>query len=277
MDTKSKWWVLAAGGIGVLALVGGTALVLAQPANAAASTAVQALMGETVSRGLAMRAAAGSILPAVLQDDTDDDTEVLTYDEALAAALGITVDDLQAAYETARAAALQQAVEEGLLTQEQADELLSHEHFGHSGRHGSVFGGIDMDALLADAMGISVEELEAAQAEAYTAVINAAVNAGEITQEEADVLLARHAISGYVEAAMLAAYQDAVQQALADGVITQEQADLLLSQPQCGMHGLHDGPGMLGGHSRSGGYRHLEGDGGSEQEDADTIAPLDGA
>ena len=43
--------------------------------------------------------------------------------EDLAEALGITVDELESAIQTARQAALAQAVEDGLITQAQADAL----------------------------------------------------------------------------------------------------------------------------------------------------------
>ncbi|HID53892.1 MAG TPA: hypothetical protein EYP41_17875, partial [Anaerolineae bacterium] len=49
------------------------------------------------------------------------------YDQALADALGISVEDLLAARETAKATLIQQAVDEGKLTQEQADAILSGE------------------------------------------------------------------------------------------------------------------------------------------------------
>src|SRR5687767_12844048 len=45
-------------------------------------------------------------------------------DTYLADALGITVAELETAREEARTAAIEQAVEDGLLTREQADELL---------------------------------------------------------------------------------------------------------------------------------------------------------
>ena len=51
----------------------------------------------------------------------------------LADALGITVEELNAAYDAARVAAIEQAVEAGLLTQEQADWILSGEALGMHG------------------------------------------------------------------------------------------------------------------------------------------------
>jgi len=51
------------------------------------------------------------------------------------------------------------------------------------------FGGSDMQALLAEELGISVEELESAQQAAFEAAVAAAVDAGTITQEQADQIL----------------------------------------------------------------------------------------
>ena len=51
------------------------------------------------------------------------------------------------------------------------------------------FGSSDMQALLADELGISVEELESAQQAAFEAAVAAAVDAGTITQEQADQIL----------------------------------------------------------------------------------------
>lgn len=58
---------------------------------------------------------------------------------------------------------------------------LAHPGFGE--------GAGDMQALLAEALGISVEELEAAQQSAFEAYIAAAVDEGKITQEQADQIL----------------------------------------------------------------------------------------
>jgi len=51
------------------------------------------------------------------------------------------------------------------------------------------FGSSDMQAFLAEELGISVEELESAQQAAFEAAVAAAVDAGTITQEQADQIL----------------------------------------------------------------------------------------
>lgn len=158
------------------------------------------------------------------------DSDSKAHSEALAEALGITVDELDAAKQEAREAVIAQAVADGDLTQEQADELLAN-GFGGRGWH---FDG-EMETYLAEALGISVEALEEARNEVFAAQLAAMVEGGMITQEQADFALAQRAVQDYVdtdalEATVRSAYEDAVAQALADGVITQEQADQLLAQ-----------------------------------------------
>lgn len=149
--------------------------------------------------------------------------------QALADALGITLEELQAAYEEAAEAALAQAVADGLLTQEQADELLAR---AMPGRRFNLMGA--GETFLAEALGITVEALRAAKLQVYAERLAELVDAGMITQEQADRAVARRAVQGYIEEtavqeALRALYEEAVNQALADGVITQEQADDLLS------------------------------------------------
>ncbi len=210
-------------------------------------------------------------------ESTEDDEAELTvpglwrdgrpanHDEYLADALGISVDELQAAYEETQIAAIEQAVEEGILTEEQADELLDRVNGFHGRfRRGFRFGGIDEDALLAEALDISVEALEAARVEASRAKLDAMVEAGALTQEEADLMAAREAVGTYfdqeaVAAIIQEAYESAVTQALEEGAITQEQADRLLESPafprrlkffEDGFHGRgsrgHHGRGFRG-------------------------------
>jgi hypothetical protein len=178
---------------------------------------------------------------------------------ALADALGITLEELQAAQETAHAAQIAKMVADGLLTQEQADQILSGEARFQGGR--GHFGG--NGEALAEALGITVEELQAAQNEVQAARLAAMVEAGVITQEQADMMAARQAVQDYVDregvqAAIQSAYEEAVAQALADGAITQEQADALLSNIDNlgGLggrgFGFGDGPGF-GGRGHQGG------------------------
>ncbi len=119
----------------------------------------------------------------------------IDYKQLLATALGISVEKLEAAYETARTAAIEQAVTEGLITREQADKMLAQDSLGHKGwfslgfrrgHKGIANDTIDENALLAGALGISVDELQAARETAKRAAIAQAVAQGIITQEQAD-------------------------------------------------------------------------------------------
>jgi hypothetical protein len=180
-----------------------------------------------------------------------------TSGEDLAEALGITVEELQAAQEAARAAALEQAVADGLITQEQADQIAESGGRSLRGGHFGDFG--DKDELLAEALGITVEELQAAQEEVRAAKLAQMVEDGVITQEQADLMEARRAVQSYfdvesVQAAIQEAYETAVNEALAAGEITQEMADQLLSEDAAvpgfggfGGRGGHRGHGPRGG------------------------------
>ncbi len=189
-----------------------------------------------------------------------------TDGQFLADALGISVEELQAAQEQAFQAALAQAVADGKLTQEQADAIASHlDHFppGMMGRFG-LGGDIDMNALLADALGISVDELNAARHTARDAALDQAVADGKLTQEQADQIKAAAALREYFEQSglpeqMQALVEQTVNQAVQDDVITQEQADhFLQNQPGFGMPGM---PGMkpFGGRQPHGGMRPFGG------------------
>lgn len=177
--------------------------------------------------------------------------------EALAAALGITVEELQTAQTEAQTALIAQAVADGLLTQAQADELLQNGVGFHF--RGGLAG--DQGEALAAALGITVEELQAAQAQVKADELAAMVAAGYLTQEQADLMLARQAVQSYVDqdalqTAVQSVYETAVAEALSAGVITQAQADAFLSSLSNGLGGLggFGGPGFGGGHHGHGGH-----------------------
>jgi hypothetical protein len=131
----------------------------------------------------------------------------------------------------------------------------------HSVARWGGWGRGNQDGLLAEALGISEDELADARDSAQAAALAEAVEAGEITQEEADLLLARQAFRDYLAEQAQAEYTATIQAAVEAGAITQEQADLLLSQDDGGFmgrgfgrHGMgfpgEDGPrgrGMRGG------------------------------
>lgn len=161
--------------------------------------------------------------------------------EDLANALGISVDELTAAMQKAKDAVLAQAVEKGLITQIQVDRL-KDKGMGLplDMRRGLLLttadlleNGIDYEAELAKALGISVEKLQEAYAQAFNTHLDQAVADGKLTQEQADLLKGQHALYAdkNFQAAMQSAYQAAVLQAVKDGIITQAQADLILAKP----------------------------------------------
>ncbi len=162
-------------------------------------------------------------------------------DELLAAALNVSVEELEAAEAAAHSAAIDQAVAEGLITQERADELRARSE--ESGRISRVRSDtIDYDMLLADALGISVEQLEAAEETAFVNGLDQAVAEGTITQEQADLKLAQRTLKAYLSDSTASTREEAVQQAVQDGVVTQEQAEQLLSSGRgFGGRGSRDG------------------------------------
>jgi hypothetical protein len=212
----------------------------------------------------------------------------------LAQALGITVQQLQTAEQKAFDAAVQQALGKGLITQNQADMLiLRGGRFGRGEMNGNMFGqnsGIDYQSLLATQLNITTTALQSAQEQAYTNQINQAVQDGTLTQQQADLILGRHALQSYLDPTALfakalgittdqlqtyqnqgmsisqilsavgktaaevrdaeqAAYQAAVQQAVTDGTITQAQANAALNSG----YGFGFLPGGFGGHEGFGG------------------------
>lgn len=166
-------------------------------------------------------------------------------DEYLAEALGITVEELQAARETAYAAYLADAVAAGDITQAQADELLARQRLSSY---------IDHKALVAEALGLSVKELEAALAGG---------------QSLSDLMTAQGLTAETLQTAIQTAYEAAIARAVADGVITQAQADAYLSaSPNFGLFGGHHGfGGGRGGHGHGGGFSS------PDDTDPDTTTP----
>lgn len=143
-----------------------------------------------------------------------------SQDEYLAEALGITVEQLQAARDQAYAAALADAVASGSVTQEQADQLLARRALRST---------IDQKALVAQALGLTVDELEAALAGG---------------QSLRDLMAEKGIDASTLQANVQAAYEAAVAQAVADGIITQAQADAILDDEA--------GFGLFGGHGHGG-------------------------
>lgn len=186
-------------------------------------------------------------------------------EENLAAALGISVDELQTASQAAFDKALEQAVAADVITQTQADAMKAR----GTGNFGMHLGGwmgqgeIDFQALLAEELGISTDDLTAAVTKAQETALADAVAAGTITQEQADLIQGHRALrkSDAFVTSMTDAYKAAIQAALTDGTITQAQADALLKDVDTngfmggrgGMGGFMGGGGMRGGGMHGGG------------------------
>lgn len=212
MSYKQKWLGI---GLGTM-----TALALAVGVSAALPTAASAHGG---MGGFGMRGGG---------DGT-----------ALATALGITVEQLNAAQKKVADAALDQAVADGRLTQAQADQLKLRQ-----GRHVGKLGGTDGEAALAKELGITVEQLSAARGKALAAELDKALAAGTITQAQADQLKAHQALRDYLAKQGLddkvqALRDQALKDAVAAGVITQAQADALKNGAGLGMRGFGMGRG----------------------------------
>lgn len=163
----------------------------------------------------------------------------------LAAALGITVEELEAAQQEVRQARIAQLVEDGVLTLDQANLMLAMD---------ALKGSIDRGELLAEVLGLTVEEFEAAREDGSLRDLLADITPAEL-QEKTQ-----------------AAFEEALQQAVNDNVITSEQADLILAQMEDGFgFGAHRG---FGGHARPGGFGgHSRGNFSAPEDMQTTFAP----
>lgn len=145
-------------------------------------------------------------------------------EEALAEALGISVEQLQAARQQIFADRLAQAVEDGDLTQDEANTMLAIQ---------ALRSYTDKEAIMAQVLGLTVEELQAAGEDGSLYDLLANITPADL------------------QARMQEATEAAVNQAVADNVITQEQADLVLEQLQ----NMPVPGGRFGGHRGFHGFR----------------------
>ncbi|HLE52774.1 MAG TPA: hypothetical protein VI755_11965 [Anaerolineales bacterium] len=222
--------------------------------------AVAAVFGVVAYRSA--NAAAPAAITPIVNGYAHFDRGIGGYNnEDLADALGVSVDALNTAYQKATDAALDQAVEDGLITQAQADQIRDRgAAFPMGGRWGGWLSqnGIDFDALLADALGITVEKLQEAYIQAFEARIDQAVADGNLTQEKADLMKGRRALfsSESFRSAIQSAFESAVKQAVSAGVITQAQADLILkNETNLGFPGFRG----FGGFPGFGGFGEFNG------------------
>jgi hypothetical protein len=177
--------------------------------------------------------------------------------QELAEALGITVEELNSAHQEATENAINQALADGLITEDQAARMLERGLAFQFHRRGGWLGqsSTDYQVLLADALGIPVERLQEAQQQAFLTRIDQAVAGGDLTEEEADFILGQQALSSNetFRSSMQAAFEAAVQQAVAEGAITQSQADQIINRSQSGP-GFLNFHGGIRGFGRHGGF-----------------------
>ena len=215
---KRKWPFLLIAALSVLLIGLMASIVLAQTATSEAETGTED--NATQADGLSLR---GMHHGSMSSGGS-------AHDEYLAEALGITLEQLQAARRTAMAAYLADAVTAGDITQEQADLALAKY---------ALRDVIDQKVLLAEALGMTEEELQAA------------LNDG---QSLSDLMTTQGIDADTLQTNMQAAYEAAIARAVADGVITQAQADAVLGQDtNFGLFGGH-GRGGRGHHGRGGSW-----------------------
>lgn len=140
---------------------------------------------------------------------------------------GVSMEEIMEAKQAVVTDAINQAVADGELTQEEADEIFAHMALRETVKE--LKQSPEVMEAVADALGISVDELEAAREE------------GTKLHELAD---AQGVDIATVKEAGKVAFETAVNDAVADGSLTQEQADDILSGEGCngGRGGRNGGP-----------------------------------
>ena len=177
------------------------------------------------------------------RDAATDETTREDRAGLLATELGISVADLEAAQEAAEDAAIAEALANGDITQEQVDLREAKEAFK------DIF---DKKEAAAEALGLTAEELEAAKEDGTTKE-ELLDNAG-ITREE-------------LKAAVEEAKAEALDAAVENGDITAEQAELIENAPQ-GRNGRGEGNRGGRGNGGQGGRGNGNGQNGGNTGDA---------
>lgn len=234
MNVQTQWKRLLIGGAAALTLTAGT-LWTVDNVSAASPTALLNQIGIQQMEGMGGRGGRGG--PGGFGGPgMKAHGDPAGQGQYLADALGITLEELQAAQMSVRNTLIDRAVADGTITQEQADQMKAGERVRVPGLHmkGEFAQAVDREALLADALGITVEALQTAQSTAREAAIADALANGEITQEQVDRMAAHQALRSYVEETYGTerpdlTMADLIQEAVDAGAVTQEQADLLAS------------------------------------------------
>lgn len=188
---------------------------------------------------------------AFAQGDTDTTGSTFDYvtkfKEALAGILGISVDEYDAAVDKAEQQVIDQAVSEGRLTEEQAQELQSRldravtgaglgKAFGKMDKGMGHISGVSLRSVAAEKLGMELEDL-LTELENGKTIAALAEEKGVDTQTIVDAYLAQ--------------VKEKLDEKVAGGDITQEQADLQLEQAKTRatekLTGTWEGPEHRGG------------------------------
>jgi ribosomal protein S20 len=174
--------------------------------------------------------------------------------DLIASKLGVDRETLDAIEKEAHQEVIEQAVEDGVLTQDQADRMLSRledgfgfGRMGHlGGRRGGWMGGFKgcppgNHEWLAEQLGMTVDELQAE--------LEAGKTIAELAEEKGVDL----------EAAQIEAMKERIQQAVEDGTISQKQADWMLEGLEQGFLPGRRGFGFGGRGGHLGGFRGFQG------------------
>lgn len=182
-------------------------------------------------------AAIGAV--ALAQDGEDGDGFPFNFRERLhetvADILGISVDEYDAALESAQERVLGEAVKDGWLTQDQADRMQERMdegfgrgmHGGFPGTRGDKFGpgrGSFMGAPENSLLGVAAEKLNITQQELQDELQDG--------KSIADVASEKGVELQGIADAYLAQLEESLNQAVEDGRITQNHADLMLTRAQ---------------------------------------------
>ncbi|MEJ2209138.1 MAG: hypothetical protein P8129_08900 [Anaerolineae bacterium] len=206
---------------------------------------------------------------AFAQDDGDGSSWPFDFrtklHEAIAGVLGISVDEYDAAVDTAQQQVLDDAVAEGVLTQDQADRIQERADeglgfgpkdgfFGGHGRGGMMggprgWGDSSMLAVAAEQLGMSQDDLVAALQDGST-IADLAAEQGVDLQDIVDAYVAQRSedLTAAVEAGRITQEQaDAMIEHMSEEMLECLEGDMPLGGPGLGGFGRHGGfgPGMM--------------------------------
>lgn len=176
-----------------------------------------------IDRGIMMEATADAL--GITREDLEASRENGQSLLDLATAQGVSMAEVEEAVQTAVTDSLNQAVADGTLTQEQADQFMANMALRELAKEFKE--SPEVKEAVADALGITVAEFDEAK-EAGTRLDELA-NAQGVDIET-------------VKEAGKTAFEGVVNQAVEDGTLTQEQADEILSGSN-GRRGGHRGQG----------------------------------